>query len=228
MKIELFSDFACPFCYIAKKRLSRAIQELGLQQEVQIEYKAYQLDADAPTEGVILSIDSMREYMSAEKIADMQKMITEMAAEEGLVYDFDNMKSGNTETLHRLSKWAATQQKEHDFIEAIMDAYFTKGLNPNSAEEVLAVVAQLGLSTEQAAHVMQTDAYAEELRKDAYDVQQVPVTSVPFFVFENRYGIVGAEPLEVFTKTLKQAQALSTPLEIKSSGNSCGINGCDI
>ena len=124
------------------------------------------------------------------------------------------------------------QGKEAAFIEEMFHRYFTQGLNTNSHTELLDVVASVGLPVEEAASVLEdVMAFQEQLAQDRYDVQQIPVTSVPFFVFENRYGIKGAEPLKIFVETLQQTKAYVTKeqsLQIQGEqGANCSVDGCE-
>ncbi|KGR82013.1 DsbA family oxidoreductase [Lysinibacillus odysseyi] len=229
MKIEMFSDFVCPFCYIGKKRLEQAIQELGFEKEIEIEYKAYQLSPHASkTETKSFYEGLMEKYESTrEEVEKSTSSIKEHAKEVGLTYHFDLMKTGNTENAHRLAKWARTYGKEAAFIETTMDHYFTKGLNVNDQEALIQLAVSVGLPKEEAKAVLESNQFAEELAKDRYDAQQLQVQSVPFFVFENKYGIIGAEPLEVFIRTLKQAKEVADQkLNITGGGDSCGPDGC--
>lgn len=200
MKIEIFSDFACPFCYVGKRRLEQAIHELGMEEQVELEFKAYQLNPNADR------VES-KPLINEKQLATAEKLeaIEAHAAEVGLTYDMEKVLVGNTENAHRLAKWAKTFGRDAAFIEETMHRYFTKGLNVNSIEQLLAIVAHVELPVAEARAVLEDgNAYQEELAADRYDIQQIPVTSVPFFVFENRYGIKGAEPLRIFKETLLQ------------------------
>ncbi|MEK4630135.1 DsbA family oxidoreductase [Solibacillus sp. FSL R7-0682] len=226
MKIEIFSDFACPFCYIGKKRLELAIKELGMEQDVEIEYKAYELDADTSKE---IAVPLIQEGVGS---SDMFQAILDHAKEVGLTYNLDKVLVGNTENAHRLAKWAKKYKRDGEFIEEVMHRYFQQGLNVNDSEQLLSVVNHVGLPVAEAKQVLSSpEAYQEELARDRYDIQQIPVTSVPFFVFENRYGIKGAEPLHVFKETLQQAASYiekQPKLQMQGeTGASCDINGCD-
>ena len=231
MKIEIFSDFACPFCYIGKKRLEQAIRETGLEDDVEIEYKSYQLNPYASkTEARPFYESMMEKYENTrEEVEMMTSSIQDRAKEVGLTYHFEQMRTGNTENAHRLAKWARSHGKEAVFIEAMMDGYFTKGLNVNDKEALVGVAKAVGLPEGEAKDALESDRFAEELAKDRYDAQQLQVQSVPFFVFENKYGIIGAEPLEVFTRTLKQAKDVADRrLDITGGDDACGLDGCKL
>lgn len=231
MKIEIFSDFACPFCYIGKRRLEQAIRETGLEDDVEIEYKSYQLNPYASkTEARPFYESMMEKYENTrEEVEMMTSSIQDRAKEVGLIYHFEQMRTGNTENAHRLAKWARSHGKEAVFVEAMMDGYFTKGLNVNDKEALAGMAKSVGLPEGEAKDVLESDRFAEELAKDRYDAQQLQVQSVPFFVFENKYGIIGAEPLEVFTRTLKQAKEVADRrLDITGGDDACGPDGCNL
>ncbi|MER2000332.1 MAG: DsbA family oxidoreductase [Lysinibacillus sp.] len=226
MKIEVFTDFACPFCYIGKKRLFQAIEQLGLNNKVIIEYKAYQLQPDASKE------ESKPMLQGTSKEAEVVESILAHAKDVGLTYQLDKVVVGNTENAHRLAKWAKTLGKEETFMEETMHRYFTQGLDVNNEDELIAVAEAVGLPAEEARKVLQNpEAFQQELAQDRYDIQQIPVTSVPFFVFENRYGIKGVEPLKIFKETLQQTSQYidkQTSLQVNEhSSASCSINGCE-
>lgn len=196
MQIEIFSDFACPFCYIAKTRLDEAIAELEMTDNVNIVYKAYELKPDA----------SKEQSPKIELKQEVQDAIRQHAKEVGVTFNFEKLTAGNSENAHRLAKWAANQGKGKLFFDTVMQRYFEEGLNLNDEAALLAVVQDAQLPVDEARGVLQSDAYVEELAADRYDAQQLQVTRVPFFVFNNQYGIIGVEPIEVFVKTLKQAK----------------------
>ncbi|MGE7694842.1 DsbA family oxidoreductase [Lysinibacillus sp. NPDC094177] len=211
MKIEIFSDFTCPFCYIGKRELERAIDLAGYSGQVEIEYKAYQIGSetpkkDAPTlyEGMAAKYDS-----TIEEVKKITQDIAIRAEEVGLHYNFGDMKTAHTEKAHRLAKWTRQFDKELAYTEELMSGYFTEGKDLNDDMFLLEVIRNLDLDVEVAKDVLTSNDFSEALDKDRYDAQQLGVQSVPFFVFENRYGIKGAEPNEVFVRTLHQAAEIA-------------------
>ncbi|MGE7842978.1 DsbA family oxidoreductase [Lysinibacillus sp. NPDC093712] len=212
MKIEVFSDFSCPFCYIGKKELERAIKEAGYTNQVEIEFKSYQIDPGASKEVG----QNYYEYVMAhqkstlEEAEHMTAGIIERAREVGLAYHFAEMKKVHTENAHRLAKWTKQFGKEVAYTEALMAAHLVEGKDLNDEAVLLAVIKELNLNVATAKEVLTNpDDFMEELDKDRYDAQQIGVQSVPFFIFENRYGIKGAEPNEVFVRTLHQAAEIA-------------------
>jgi len=234
MKIEIFSDFTCPFCYIGKRELERAIDLAGYTGQVEIEYKAFQIAPDTPQKNAPLLYEGMMEKFDStlEEVKEMTKNIAMRAAEVGLHYNFEEMKTAHTEKAHRLAKWVRQFDKELVYTEALMSGYFLEGEDVNDSKYLLTVIEALDLDVNLANEIIASNAFSEDLDKDRYDAQQLGVQSVPFFVFENRYGIKGAEPNEVFVRTLHQAAEIAgIQPDLKMAGDgvaSCATGECKI
>ncbi|MFC9540426.1 DsbA family protein [Lysinibacillus sp. NPDC056959] len=211
MKIEIFSDFTCPFCYIGKRELERAIDSAGYLGQVEIEYKAYQIGPDTPKKDAPTLYEGMGEKFdsSIEEVKDITKGIAKRAEEVGLHYNFEDMKTAHTEKAHRLAKWTRQFGKESVYTEELMNGYFAEGKDLNDDMFLLKVIENINLDVEIAKGILASTDFGEALDRDRYDAQQLGVQSVPFFVFENRYGIKGAEPNEVFVRTLHQAAKIA-------------------
>lgn len=231
MKIEIFSDFSCPFCYIGKTKLFSAIKELQLTGNVEIEYKAYQLKTAASKLETLNYKEVMRERFNG-NMAKMQEAIDAVHAhanEAGLTYNVDEIKIANTENAHRLAKLAANYKAADAFTERLMNGYFSHGFNLNDTTALVGICAELGIPIDEAQRVIDEQLFSEELAQDRYDAMQMQITSVPFMVFENAYGIKGVEPHEIYVKTLKQAQQIANKrLAVIESDAACGADGCDI
>lgn len=230
MKIEVFSDFTCPFCYIGKRELERAIDIAGYTGRVEIEYKAFQIGPDNPKVNAPSFYEALaKKYdVTLEEVKDMVEGIALRATEVGLHYDFAKMKTAHTEKAHRLAKWTQQFGKATAYTEALMAGYFKDGEDLNKDEFLLKVIAQLDLDRTVAERILASTDFSEELDKDRYEAQQLGVQSVPFFVFENRYGIKGAEPNEVFVRTLHQAAEIAgiqPTVTINGNGESACADG---
>ncbi|WP_369354852.1 DsbA family oxidoreductase [Lysinibacillus capsici] len=230
MKIEVFSDFTCPFCYIGKRELERAIDIAGYTGRVEIEYKAFQIGPDNPKVNAPSFYEALaKKYdVTLEEVKDMVEGIALRATEVGLHYDFAKMKTAHTEKAHRLAKWTQQFGKATAYTEALMAGYFKYGEDLNKDEFLLKVIAQLDLDRRVAERILASTDFSEELDKDRYEAQQLGVQSVPFFVFENRYGIKGAEPNEVFVRTLHQAAEIAgiqPTVTINGNGESACADG---
>lgn len=234
MKIEIFSDFTCPFCYIGKRELERAIDLAGYTGQVEIEYKAFQIAPDTPRKNAPMLYEGMAEKFDStlEEVKGMTKNIAVRAAEVGLHYNFEEMKTAHTEKAHRLAKWVRQFSKESAYTESLMRGYFLEGKDVNDSKFLLTVIEALDLDVNLAQEVIKSNDFSEALDKDRYDAQQLGVQSVPFFVFENRYGIKGAEPTEVFVRTLHQAAEIAgiqPVLKMTGDGeSSCAAGECKI
>ena len=208
MRIEIFSDFACPFCYIAKTKLFQAIDQLNLGDETEVVYKAYELNPTASKTETVSYVETIlksknNDLRKAEEVLDALNM---HAKEAGLSFKFEKVVLANTNNAHRLSKLAGLYEKEMEFVDVVMERYFTEGLNINDDEALLSICEEIGIDRNMAHKIIEEKQFTEELALDRYEAQQLKIASVPFFVFENRYGIKGVEPIEVFTNTLLQTK----------------------
>lgn len=206
MKVEIWSDVVCPFCYIGKRRFEEALQGFEGREEVQVEWKSYQLNPGLePVPG-----QSIHEYLaqhkgiSPEHALQMNRQVEQMAAESGLSYQLDRCVVANTADAHRLIQYAKTLGKSDEMEEALFKAYFTDGKNLNLHEILLETAVSAGLPREDAARVLASNEFADQVELDAYEASQLGVRGVPFFVFDRKYGISGAQPLEVFERTFRQ------------------------
>ena len=212
MKIEIWSDVACPFCYIGKRRLEEALNGFEHQSDVEIEWKSFQLNPELKTN----KIQSIHEYLAEAKgwtieyAKQMGEQVTAMAEEVGLNYNMDATVVANTFNAHRLIQFAKTQNLGDAIEEALFRAYFMEGKNIDSKTELIEIAVSIGLNAAEAEKVLNEKQFSEQVEFDAYEAQQIGVRGVPFFVFNRKYGISGAQPLEVFTRTLDQAYAEET------------------
>ncbi|MEG0473150.1 MAG: DsbA family oxidoreductase [Solibacillus sp.] len=234
MKIEVWSDYVCPFCYIGKRQLEIALQQSGYEQAVEIEYKSYLLDPSTPVDASDSIYNGLQQKynMSLEEVKNMASNIAERAKDVGLDYNFDEMKTANTVKAHRLSKWAETQGKGKEFTELVLKAYFLDGQAIGQADVLLALVEKAGLSTDAAKEIIAGDQFADEMMQDIATAQQLGVRGVPFFVIDNKYGIAGAQPQEVFEQTIEKAAqeaGLRKPLNMQGgNGSTCTDDSCEI
>ncbi len=236
MKIEVWSDFVCPFCYIGKRKLENALSELGFNDKVEVVYKSYELNPNASLSPVGRGAEAFAatKGISVAKAEELYRQIKSRAAEYGLTYNTETLLQVNTLKAHRLAKWARTYDKENELTEMIMDAYFRLGADISNNDTLLTFVDALGLNKEEALDVLTSEKFLDEVKYEKFEARQLEVRGVPFFVFSNRYGIAGAEEDEVFTRTLKQTMdylANKKPLIIHkneaktNNGEYCGDDG---
>ncbi|MGA4518923.1 DsbA family oxidoreductase [Solibacillus silvestris] len=234
MKIEVWSDYVCPFCYIGKKQLEIALDELGYGDAIEVAYKSYLLDPSTPVDTTSSVYEELsRKYqISIDEVKKMTANVTARAKEVGLEYNFDEMKSANTVKAHRLAKWAETEGKEKEFTERVLKAYFLEGEAIGQTDVLLTLAEEVGLSAEKARQVIESNEYLEQVEQDIAVAQNLGVRGVPFFVIDNKYGISGAQPQEVFEQTIEKAaqeMGLRKPLKMQGvDGAACTDDSCDI
>ena len=235
MKVEVWSDYVCPFCYIGKRQLEKAIKDSGYEGQIDVTYKSYLLDPTTPvetTESVFESL-SKKYNQSIDQVKAMTSNVAERAKEVGLSYNFEEMKAANTVKAHRLTKWVESQSKElgAKFTEQLLQAYFIYGKAIGRDEELLAIVDSLGLNRETAEDVLKNDTFMQEVEQDIFEAKQIGVRGVPFFVFNNKWGISGAQPQQLFEQTIEQAAqdaGLKKNIQMVAEGDMCTDDRCDI
>lgn len=207
MLIEVWSDVVCPWCYIGKRRLQSALAQFPHAGEVQVAHRAFQLQPDAA--GVTPTKQHLAEKygVSDAQVDEMQNRVCLIAEGEGLCYDLDATLSGNTRDAHRVLLWAQENGGEEALLERMYSAYFEQGRSLFSDEDLLALVDEVGLDRDAAAQVLASDAYSADVTEHQQTAAAFGANGVPFFVFDRRYGISGAQPLEAFTQTLEAAWA---------------------
>lgn len=207
MKIEIWSDVVCPWCYIGKRRFETALAKFEHIDKLDIEWKSYQLDPSMETDTTL----SIHQYLAERKgmgIAQAKAMgdnVTAVAAEEGLHYDFTKTIPVNTIKAHRLLHFAKTKGKQDETKEALLHAYFTEGKNLDDNKTLLAICETLDFSKAEVEKILESDAFLKEVQKDINEGIQLGLRGVPFFVFDRKYGISGAQAADVFTQTLEKA-----------------------
>ncbi|MUK89806.1 thioredoxin domain-containing protein [Ornithinibacillus sp. L9] len=206
MKIEVWSDFVCPFCYIGKRRLEQALDKFTNKEHVTVEYKSYELDPNAeinPNKS-IHELLAGKYGMSVEKAKSMNENVGKQAAEVGLTYNFDTMQHTNTFDAHRVAKYAQRQGKGKEMTERLLHAYFTEGQLVSDTTTLANLAEEVGISKEEVLSVLNSDKYASRVREDEDTARQIGVQGVPFFVFNEKYAVSGAQPLEVFAEVLEK------------------------
>ena len=203
----MWSDVVCPWCYIGRRRLQEALAEREDLGEVTVRHRAFQLQPDAPKDLAVPTAEHLatKYGVSPEQAQAMQDNVTDVARSVGLEYHLERTLSGNTEDAHRLLLWAGETGGQDELLETMYAAYFTEGRSLFDRAALLELVNEAGLDAEAAAEVLDSQRYRDEVHRDAALASELGATGVPFFVFDRRYGIAGAQPLEVFTQTLEAA-----------------------
>ncbi len=232
MKIEIWSDVMCPFCYLGKHKLEKALTNFDHKNEVKIEWKSYLLnpDLDDNFESDTTSYLMEKRGLPKSEIEQVQKHLTEQAKSLGLTFNMDASKITSTKHAHRLLQWAKKNGKGNEMEERLFKAYFTEGLRVNDYEVLAQLAGEIGLNKEEALQILQKNEFVKEVENDLYEAQQFQIRGVPFFIFDRKYAISGAQDTQVFAQTLQKSyeewKQKNTPsLESLGNGESCDVEG---
>jgi predicted DsbA family dithiol-disulfide isomerase len=207
MKVEIWSDVMCPFCYIGKRRFENALQELPFKDEIEVEWKSFQLNPDLqyqPGRNIHQYLAEHKGF-SLEKAKELNNHVTEMAAAEGLKYDFDKAVVANSFDAHRFSHLAAKQGKGDAAEESLFKAYFTEGKNISDRDTLVQLGTEIGLDSAAVKQALEGDAYMQEVKQDIAEADAIGVRGVPFFVIDRKYAVSGAQAKEVFAQALERS-----------------------
>jgi predicted DsbA family dithiol-disulfide isomerase len=220
LKVEVWSDVVCPWCYIGKRRLEGALQGFEHAGEVEVIYRSFELDPRAPAtpDGTLAERLARKYVVTLEQAQAMNRRVTDTAAGEGLEYNLDIARPGNTFDAHRLIHLAAAEGKQADMKERLMAAYFVEGRAVSDRETLIALGAELGISADRARQVLESDDFADEVRADEREAGRLGIGGVPFFVIDRQYGFSGAQPAELLREGLARAWAGMEPAVIKPGG----------
>lgn len=206
MKVEIWSDVMCPFCYIGKRKFEQALDRFPGRDSVSVEWKSFQLNPAMVTDPSKSINHFLAEHkgISLAQAKQMNDRVTDMAAEVGLKYDFDKAVVANSFDAHRLSHFAKKYGKQDAVEERLFKAYFTEGKNTADHEVLTALAAEAGLDAEAVRTMLAGTEFSDDVNNDIYEAQQVGARGVPFFVFDNRYAVSGAQPTELFLQVLNK------------------------
>jgi predicted DsbA family dithiol-disulfide isomerase len=208
MRIDVWSDLVCPWCYIGKRRLERALAELPHAQPVEIVHRSFQLNPSAP----MGTTSSRRDYLrakygwSATQAARIDSEMEQRAAADGLEYHLtaDGV-TGNTFDAHRLVHLAGDRGRQDETVERLFRAYFTEQRSLFDKASLETLAADAGLDADEADRTLTGSNYADAVTADLREAHALGVSGVPFFVFDRRLGLSGAQPIDVFVDALRQA-----------------------
>jgi predicted DsbA family dithiol-disulfide isomerase len=207
MKIEIWSDIACPWCYIGKRRFETALDGFAHKDDVDVQWRSFQLDPQLPDhfDGTETQYLSQMKGMPETQVRQMFDHVTQQAAGEGLSYDFDAIVVANSFTAHRFLHYAKDKGVMSEAKEALLSGHFEKGRDIGDIDYLAEVGRSLGLDAEEVRRVLESDEYTAEVRADISEARSLGANGVPFFVIDRKYGISGAQPSEVFSQALETA-----------------------
>lgn len=231
MKIEIWSDIMCPFCYIGKRRLEKALAGFEHQDKIVIEWKSFLLNPGMITDPTKNSLEYLSEVKgwSMDQTKQITAQVVQMAAAEGLDYDMENTVVANAYKAHRLLHFAKTHGLGSQMKERLLQAYFTEGLNIDDTETLVNLASEVGLEKNEVKACLDSDAFLKDVNEDVQEAQQLGIRGVPFFVLDRKFGISGAQQEDVFQQTIAKAfagfQASMGISFLDGDGQACDVDG---
>lgn len=224
--VEIWSDIVCPWCYIGKREFEKALSQFSHKEDVEIIWKSFELDPNAPKEQSISSYEMLaKKYgVSKEKSIEMHQNVANRATQIGLTYNMDKIKLTNSFDGHRLLQFAKTFGKANQIKEKLCAAYFTEGKQISSLSTLVEIGVSEGLPADEITRMLESDAFETEVREDEKEARTLSITGVPFFVINRKYGISGGQTSQVFLENLNQIWAESPSIK-EESGAVCTPEG---
>jgi predicted DsbA family dithiol-disulfide isomerase len=234
MRVEIWSDIACPWCYVGKARFEKALEAFPHRDEVEVVHRSFELDPGRAKGDIqpVIKMLTKKYGMSEAQAQAGEDNLGAQAAAEGLAYRTRDRDHGNTFDMHRLLHFAKEQGRQDELIQALYQANFAEERSVFNDDERLVVLAVgAGLDAEGARKVLADPAaYADEVRADEREAAELGANGVPFFVLDRKYGVSGAQPADVFAQALTQAWGEHSPLKLIDEGGAqaCGPDGCAV
>jgi len=206
MEVEIWSDIACPWCYVGKRRFEAALDGFPQRDEVNVTWRSFELDPEAPRERTGDRAEHLAQKygVTRERALDMQQSMTEAAVGDGLELRFDIARAGNTFDAHRLVHLAASHDLQDAMKERLMSAYLTEGKAIGDPDVLRPLGAEAGLPEAEVRELLTTERFAEEVREDEPTAMSLGIQAVPFFVVDRKFGAAGAHPPEVLRQLLER------------------------
>jgi predicted DsbA family dithiol-disulfide isomerase len=229
MNVEIWSDIACPWCYVGKRRFEAALAQFEHRDDVQVSWRSFELDPAAPREreGERAARLADKYGASVEQAREMERQMTETAAAEGLDFHLDIARSGLTFDAHRMVHLAEAHGLQDEMKERLLRAYFTEGELMADHDTLARLAVEIGLPEAEIRETLASDRYAEEVRADERTAGQFGISAVPTFVVDRSIGASGAHPPEALLDLLRQGWAARPRAPIVAGGGeSCGVDGC--
>ena len=209
MRVDIWTDVVCPWCYVGKRRFEKALADFDHRGDVEVVHRSFQLNPAAPKGQTSPRRESLRaKYgLSEQQVDAMNARMEQTAAEEGLHYDLAGGVTGNTFDAHRLLHFAHDRRRQDEVIERLYRAYFTEKRSLFDHDSLVELAGDAGLDRDEVRRMLAGNDYADAVERDIDEARGLGATGVPFFVIDNRYGVSGAQPPQVFSQALDRAWA---------------------
>lgn len=207
MNVEIWSDVMCPFCYIGKRRFEAALEQFPNKNKIEIEWKSFQLNPDMitnPNKKIDAYLAEVK-GISLEQAQEMNERVTAMAKEVGLIYHFDKAIVANSFDAHRFTHFAKSKGLQDAAEERLFKAYFTEGKNTADAATLVELGVEIGLAENELKELLQSTSFSDAVNEDINEARNIGVSGVPFFVFDRKYAVSGAQASESFLQALIQS-----------------------
>ncbi len=213
MGVEIWSDIACPWCYVGKRRFEAALGQFEHRDDVNVTWRSFELDPAAPHERTGDRAERLAEKygMTVEQAREAEQQLTDVAAGEGLPFRFDIARSGTTFDGHRLVHLAETHGLQDEMKERLLRAYFTEGELMSDHDTLVRLAAEVGLEEQEVRELLAGDNFADEVRADERTAGELGIRAVPTFVVDRKLGASGAQPPEALLDLLRQGWAKRSP-----------------
>jgi predicted DsbA family dithiol-disulfide isomerase len=206
IQIDVWSDVMCPFCYMGDKLLDQALAGFEHRDQVSVTYHSFLLMPELPVDETISIVDLFTKYKNTprEQTQQFNQRLQQQASSLGLDYNFDKALSTNMRKAHELIHFAKSQGLQHEMVTRLFKAYFSEGLNVGDLSTLANLAAEIGLDRQQAISVLESGQFTGDVDEDLQMAAQLGIQSVPFFVFNMKYAVSGAQPVESFSQVLQK------------------------
>ena len=227
MDVEIWSDIACPWCYIGKRRFEAALARFEHRDDVRVTWRSFELDPSAPAEreGERAARLAEKYGITVERAREMERRLTETAAGEGLDFRFELARSGATFDAHRLLHLAAEHGMQDAMKERLLRAYFSQGELMSDRETLVRLAVEAGLPEDDVRQMLANDRFAEEVREDERTAGAFGISAVPTFVVDRKLGVSGAHPPEALLELLREGWGRTPAPVVFAGGEACGVDG---
>jgi predicted DsbA family dithiol-disulfide isomerase len=227
MDVEIWSDIACPWCYIGKRRFESALAQFEHRDEVRVRWRSFELDPAAPDEreGDRAARLAEKYGMSVEQARQIERQMTETAAGEGLDFRFDIARSGSTFDAHRLVHLAAELGLQDAMKERLLRAYFGEGELMSDPDTLVRLAGEVGVPEDAVREMLAGDRFAAEVREDERTAHGFGISAVPTFVVDRSFGVSGAHPPDALLQLLREGWSRRAPAPVIAGGEACDVDG---